>query len=73
MLRAFRARFPGQFRWRERPYEFVSGKPAIDLLTGSPAVREGIDAGLSLDALAATWRPAEQEFTRRRGEWLLYD
>ena len=72
MLRAFRHMFPDDFQWRTREYEFVSHHAAIDLLTGGPEVREGIDAGKSLDAIAATWRPAEDEFRARRGRWLLY-
>jgi uncharacterized protein YbbC (DUF1343 family) len=72
VLRAFRQMWPDAFRWRTRAYEFVDEKPAIDLLAGGPAVREGIDAGLGLDALAAAWRPAEDDFRARRGRWLLY-
>jgi uncharacterized protein YbbC (DUF1343 family) len=72
VIRAFRHMFPRDFRWRTRVYEFVSDKPAIDLLTGGPEVREGIDAGASLDALAATWRPAEDDFRAKRARWLLY-
>jgi uncharacterized protein YbbC (DUF1343 family) len=72
VLRAFRHMFPDDFQWRTREYEFVAHHPAVDLLTGGPEVREGIDAGLSLDALAATWRGAEDEFRARRGRWLIY-
>ncbi len=72
VLRAFKLMFPSEFRWRRREYEFVNDKPAIDLLCGGPAVREGIDAGRSLDALAATWREAEDAFRQRRSRWLLY-
>jgi uncharacterized protein YbbC (DUF1343 family) len=72
IIRAFRHMFPREFRWRTREYEFVSSIPAIDLLAGGPALREGIDAGLSLEALAATWRPAEIAFHKTREKWLLY-
>ena len=71
VLRAFRTMF-SEFRWRTREYEFVADKPAVDLLTGGPEIREGLDAGLSLDALAATWRQAEDAFRARRARWLLY-
>ena len=33
------------FAWRTEPYEFVSHRPAIDLLTGGDAVRLGIERG----------------------------
>lgn len=72
VLRAFRQRFPEHFRWRTREYEFVADKPAIDLLAGGPDLREAIEAGRSLDEIAAGWRAAEAEFRRRRERWLLY-
>jgi uncharacterized protein YbbC (DUF1343 family) len=72
VLREVRARFPREFRWRTRPYEFVADKPAIDLLTGGPEVRELIDAGAPVPDIAATWRAAEDDFRARRQPWLLY-
>jgi uncharacterized protein YbbC (DUF1343 family) len=72
VIRAFRQMFPEDFRWRRRAYEFVADQLAFDLLAGGPELRQGIDAGASLDALAATWRPAEDDFRARRARWLLY-
>ena len=72
VLRAVRALAPDVFAWRRRAYEFVADVPAIDLLTGSPAVREGIEAGATLAELAATWRDEERDFAARRRSWLLY-
>ncbi len=60
------------FGWRTRAYEFVDTIPAIDLLTGSAEVRAGIDAGASLDELAATWADAERAFEDARRPYLLY-
>jgi uncharacterized protein YbbC (DUF1343 family) len=60
------------FRWREEPYEFVSDRPAIDLLTGSNAIRTGIERGLSLAELEATWLPAQRRFVEQRQPFLLY-
>jgi uncharacterized protein YbbC (DUF1343 family) len=72
VLRELRVRFPKAFKWRTRPYEFVADRPAIDLLCGGPEVREGIDAGATLDALAATWLADERAFAVRRAPYLLY-
>jgi uncharacterized protein YbbC (DUF1343 family) len=60
------------FRWRSEPYEFVSDRPAIDLLTGSDAIRTGIERGFTLDELEATWLPAQRRFAERRQPYLLY-
>ncbi len=50
-LRAAR-RQPG-FAWRTERYEFVDDRPALDLLTGDPAVRLALDAGASVDEIMA--------------------
>jgi uncharacterized protein YbbC (DUF1343 family) len=71
-LRAVRARWPEHFAWRTRAYEFVGDIPAIDLLAGSSALRQGIEAGASLEELAATWADAEAAFRAERAPWLLY-
>jgi uncharacterized protein YbbC (DUF1343 family) len=72
VLRAVRALWPGDFRWRTRAYEFVADRPAIDLLCGGPTVREMIDAGAPLDAIAATWRDDETRFRDARTPHLVY-
>ena len=71
LLAAARAEAPAEFRWRTEPYEFVADPPAIDLLTGSAAARRGIDAGASLDELAAGFATFERAFIERRAPHLL--
>ena len=72
ILRALFALGGEAFRWRTERYEFVSDRPAIDLLTGGDEVRRGIEAGKSLDELVATWSEAEVAFVERRRGILLY-
>jgi uncharacterized protein YbbC (DUF1343 family) len=64
---------PAKFAWRHRAYEFVDTIPAIDLLAGSAALREGIAAGASLDDLARRWPRDEGAFAEERAEFLLYE
>jgi uncharacterized protein YbbC (DUF1343 family) len=71
-VRAVRALWPDEFRWRTRAYEFVGDRPAIDLLCGGPTVREMIDAGAPTGAIAATWRDDEARFRAARAPHLLY-
>jgi uncharacterized protein YbbC (DUF1343 family) len=71
-LREIRMRWPEHFAWRTKAYEFVDDIAAIDLLTGSALVRQGIDAGVPLADVAATWAAAETAFRDQRGPWLLY-
>ncbi len=71
-LWAVRKLWPNDFAWRQRVYEFRDDVPAIDLLTGSPAVRTAIDSGAPLQDVVETWRSEEQAFSTRRKPWLLY-
>lgn len=58
------------FEWRTAPYEFVTTRPAIDLLTGSALFRERIEQG-SLDDLKCL-ADTPKEMQDERGEALLY-
>ncbi|HEU4616232.1 MAG TPA: DUF1343 domain-containing protein [Kofleriaceae bacterium] len=71
-LKACHDQDPAQFRWREKAYEFVEAIPAIDLLAGTDALRKGIEAGASLDELAARWPRDEGAFAEERAAYLLY-
>jgi uncharacterized protein YbbC (DUF1343 family) len=71
-VKACRDLDPARFRWREKAYEFVDAIPAIDLLAGNAALREGIEAGASLDDLVARWPRDEGSFLEERAQYLLY-
>ena len=72
ILRVLRELYPKKFAWRTTPYEFRDDVPAIDLLTGHPGVRQGIDAGESLDALMQTALFGTEKFRAGRQTALLY-
>lgn len=72
-IAAIRRLWPEQFRWRERPYEFVGNIPAIDLLVGNDVVRGLIEAGAPIEDIAQSWRAEEAEFVERRRPYLLYE
>ncbi len=69
---AVRTLWQDEFAWRRDAYEFVDDVPAFDLLAGSAALREGIDAGAHLTDLASTWAPGQDAFAKARPSWLLY-
>jgi uncharacterized protein YbbC (DUF1343 family) len=71
-LKACHDQDPSQFKWREKAYEFVDKIPAIDLLCGGDTVRTGIEAGASLDDIAARWPRDEGMFAEERAPYLLY-
>ncbi len=72
LLAEARAMNPDEFAWRREAYEFVSGVPAVDLLTGSPAAREVIEGRADAEGLFAGWRAHCGEFAARRDPYLLY-
>jgi uncharacterized protein YbbC (DUF1343 family) len=60
------------FAWKQPPYEYVTDRLPIDVLTGDPAVREAIESGADLRALAAGWRRELRAFQREAAPHLLY-
>lgn len=71
MLAAVLPQLPPEARWRTEEYEFVTDRPAIDLLTGGPEFRDAIDAGDPVDAVLAREARGAAEFDgQRRAAWL---
>ena len=68
-----RAADPSRFGWRQPPYEYEAEKMPIDILAGSPALREAIDAGARAADIAATWTAGCEAFRRQRASFLRYD
>ena len=54
---------PDQFAWRDPPYEYEHDKMPIDILAGSPALREQIEAGSTPSwSSQAPWEGGVEEF-----------
>ncbi len=63
---------PAPFRWRDPPYEYEYERLPIDILAGSPELREGIEADASVSDLAAAWDQDAAAFAPVREQFLLY-
>jgi uncharacterized protein YbbC (DUF1343 family) len=72
LLASIRRLWPEELAWREAPYEFVSDRRAIDLLTGCSECREALDSGDGLADWIAGWQADETAFREERREILLY-
>lgn len=72
LLDAFRRADPSVFAWREPPYEYEFVKPPIDILSGSARLREALEAGVGVPALAAEWRRDVEAFLPIRERFLIY-
>ncbi|MBR59044.1 MAG: hypothetical protein CMH54_13630 [Myxococcales bacterium] len=57
-------RFRDSFGWRTEAYEFVTDRPAIDLLAGDPELRERLEAGTTLSPLFERWSQGASDFAR---------
>jgi len=72
LLAAFRASGPDRFEWRPPPYEYERDKPPIDILAGSAALREQVEAGQPARDIAASWQEGVEAFNRIRAKFLMY-
>jgi uncharacterized protein YbbC (DUF1343 family) len=72
LLAAVYDQSPDAFAWRRETYEFVSDRPAIDLLFGSDHERKALEAGVSPREICREWEAEEEAFRRRRRPYLLY-
>jgi uncharacterized protein YbbC (DUF1343 family) len=72
LLRECYGSAPACFAWRDPPYEYEHDKVPIDILAGSPALREQIEEQTPLEEIVASWRPGVAEFAEIRRNYLLY-
>ena len=72
VLTACRKLAPQEFGWRAQAYEFVKEIPAIDLLFGTPTVRQMIDQGADHGDVMQVLEQGRGSFEQRRQEVLLY-
>src|SRR3954471_8418803 len=73
MFKAIRRLYPDYDLWRDFPYEYELGRLAIDVINGSPLLREWVDdAGATPADLDALTIPDEREWEEQRKSWLLY-
>ena len=72
-FKAIRRLYPSYDLWRDFPYEYAFGKLPIDVINGSPLLREWVDnpnAGPGdLDAITL---PDEQAWAAERAKYLIY-
>jgi len=72
-FRAIRLQKPDYALWRDFPYEYEHDRLAIDLINGSPLLREWVDdVSAPAAALEAIASPDEQAWLAARAPYLLY-
>jgi uncharacterized protein YbbC (DUF1343 family) len=72
-FKAIRRLYPDYDLWRDFPYEYEFGKLPIDVINGSPLLREWVDDPAATAAdLDAITRPDERAWEEERAPFLLY-
>ena len=72
-FKAIRRLYPEYDLWRDFPYEYVFDKLAIDVINGSPLLREWVDDGEAVPGdLDAITIPDEETWEDERKPYLLY-
>ncbi|HZX33523.1 MAG TPA: DUF1343 domain-containing protein [Rhodocyclaceae bacterium] len=72
-FKAIRRLYPDYGLWRDFAYEYEHDRLAIDLINGSPLLREWVDDSVAAPGdLEALTRPDEQAWEAARQEFLIY-
>ncbi|MBK7284646.1 MAG: DUF1343 domain-containing protein [Sphingomonadales bacterium] len=72
-FKAIRRLYPGYPLWRDFPYEYELGKLPIDVINGSPLLREWVDDDAAMPRdLEAMTAPEEEAWGRERAQFLKY-
>lgn len=60
------------FIWKQPPYEYVTDKLPVDVLTGDPTVRKVLESASSLSRLERSWKKEIASFLREVRPFRLY-
>ena len=71
-FKAIRKLYPDYDLWRDFPYEYEFGKLAIDVINGSPLLREWVDGDGAPGDLDALTEPDERDWEEQRKPYLRY-
>ena len=73
IIRAVGELYGDDFAWRTEPYEYVSDRLAIDLLTGNAQFREEwMGSDESLQSIEDSWSEDMKSFKKLRQDFLIY-
>jgi uncharacterized protein YbbC (DUF1343 family) len=73
LLQAVMQLYPGEFRYKEPPYEYDFERLPMDLILGDGEVRRHLQEGVPIPALEEGWQNGLEEFQDLRQGYLLYE
>lgn len=73
LLQALYRLYPGNFAYKEPPYEYEFERLPMDLILGDRRVREAVEHGVSIIELEQSWQGELDVYRQRIAPVLLYD
>lgn len=73
LLQALFRLYPGQFAYKQPPYEYEFERLPMDLILGDRSLREALENGVSLHEFEQSWQPELEVYRQRIAAVLLYD
>jgi uncharacterized protein YbbC (DUF1343 family) len=64
--------YPDDFEWKQDAYEYEFERNAFDVIAGTKALREMMEAGKTAHEIAGLWQADEKAFRTTREKYLLY-
>jgi uncharacterized protein YbbC (DUF1343 family) len=72
LLKVILELYPDEFSWRQPPYEYETERLPFDLLTGDARIHQGLEGGVSVMDLEASWQEELSGFLEIRRQFLFY-
>ena len=73
LLQAVMQLYPGEFRYKEPPYEYDFDRLPMDLILGDGEVRRQLEEGMPIPAMEEGWQSGLEEFQELRRSYFLYE
>ena len=73
LLRAVMLLYPGEFGYKEPPYEYEFEKLPLDLILGDRSLRKALEKGSEIVTLERSWQDELDEYDMMRKKYFLYE
>lgn len=64
--------YPGEFKWKNPPYEYVLDRNPFDVIAGTDKTRTSIERGVPVEDIKLFWQKDVKDFQNLREQYLLY-
>ncbi len=64
--------YPGEFKWKNPPYEYVLDRNPFDVIAGTDNTRTSIERNVPVEDIKLFWQKDVKDFQNLREQYLLY-